>query len=66
MNKELLPDRRKNLENISGLQVRVRKEKGQSVYEFYNGKTPVFAAFTYPKAKNFAIGVAYGSRSKTS
>lgn len=56
-----LPDRREHLEAISGLCVRVRKEKGQNVFEFYSGAKQVFAAFTYKKAKCFALGVAYGS-----
>jgi hypothetical protein len=59
---EPLPDRRKHLEDISGLRVTVRKEKGQNVFEFYRHTTPVYAAFTYPKAKAFALGVCYGQR----
>ena len=65
MNKELR-DRLVHLETLSSMRVSVHKEKGQNVFVFYAGDRHVFATFTYKKAKAFALGVAYGSRSKTS
>jgi hypothetical protein len=53
-------DRQEHLEHISGLSVRIRQEKGVNVFEFYRDERSVFTAFTYPKAKAFALGVRYG------
>lgn len=58
--KEPLPDRRENLERISGLTVKIRREKGQNVFEFFRRDRSVHTAFTYKKAKAFALGVCYG------
>ena len=58
--KQSLPDRQEHLEHISGLSVRIRQEKGVNVFEFYRDERSVFTAFTYPKAKAFALGVRYG------
>lgn len=60
----LLEDRVKTLKDLSGLVVECRKEKGKTVFEFYTvNKVSVKTCFTYPKAKLFAEGVAYGRRS---
>ena len=60
MNQPLLPDRQQHLEQISGLSVRLRQEKGVNVFEFYRDERSIFTAFTYPKAKAFAHGVRCG------
>ena len=61
----VLPDRRKNLERISGLDVRIRREKGQNVFEFFRHTRMVYTVFTYPKALAFAHGVKFGFRPTT-
>lgn len=57
---ELLQDRIKTLEAISGLTVVARVEKGQNVFEFYDNGVTVKTAFTYNKAKLYAEGVQFG------
>lgn len=56
-------DRKKTLESLSGMEVRLRDEKNQTVYEFRRlgiKKDVVTAFFSYPKAKAFAEGVNFG------
>lgn len=56
---ELL-DRVATLERLSEFKVTTREERGESVFEFhYDGKM-VKTCFTYPKAKLFAEGIAFG------
>jgi hypothetical protein len=56
-----MQDRINTLQKLCGLEVTVRKEKGENVFEFkHNGQT-VKTIFTYDKAKLFAEGIQYGS-----
>lgn len=59
---EFLPDRKKTLEDLCGLQITIRKEKGQNVFDFFYEKTPVITVFSYKKAKCFALGVKLGRK----
>jgi len=58
-NASSVSERSDYLSNISGLRVTSRLEKGENLYEFYNGERCVKTCFTYPKAKLFAEGVQY-------
>ena len=58
--KSWLQDRISTLSNISGLEVRIRSEKGQNVFEFFMKEKTVKTCFTYNKAKVFAEGVLFG------
>lgn len=55
-----MKDRINTLEQISGLEVRFRKEKTQNVFEFYFNGRNVKTCFTYDKAKLFAEGIQFG------
>jgi hypothetical protein len=66
MQKEMVSHIR-SLQRISGLAVTHYREKGQSVYQFFGlddftHAKAIKTCFTYPKAKLFAQGVAYGKQ----
>jgi hypothetical protein len=48
------------LQDLSGLTVLTRKERGYNVYEFFNLGRSVKTTFSYPKARAFAEGVRFG------
>jgi len=52
------------LQAICGLVVKLRKEKGQNVFDFYHNDINIKTCFTYPKAKLFAEGVKCGKSLK--
>lgn len=60
-----MEDRIQTLQALSGLTVTVRPEKGQNVYEFWQGGQVVKAYWTYPKAKAFAEGIEFARKSRT-
>ena len=49
-----------NLKKISGLDIAHHFEKGENVFEFFNGGHCVKTCFTYAKAKLFAEGIQFG------
>lgn len=55
-----MQDRIDFLKSLAGMEVRHRREKGESVYEFYEQGRNVKTCFTYDKARLFAEGVQYG------
>lgn len=60
-----LNDRIRTLEDISGMTVLIRKEKGDNVFMFFFGERPsesIKDVFTYPKAKLFADGIELGRK----
>lgn len=60
MMKSRLPDRVAHLAKWSGLDVRHFDRYGVNYFVFEDGGKTVKTVCTYPKAKLFAIGVAYG------
>ncbi len=60
-----LGDRVKTLARISGLLVRAWRDphkNNHNVFEFFRGDHVIKTVYTYPKAKVFAEGVAFGRR----
>lgn len=57
-----LPDRVANLEKWSGLEVHYQFSRGVRHFIFGPLDQPITCYHTYPKAKAFAIGVAYGRK----
>jgi len=62
--KEILPDRIKTLQDLSGLPVVAYKEMGVTCFVFGDPSRPFKTTFTYPKAKLFAEGIALGREMK--
>jgi hypothetical protein len=57
-----LPDRVANLEKWSGLEVHYYFRRGVRYFVFGPPSRPIKTYHTYPKAKAFALGVAYGRK----